>query len=81
MILYHCLINMTCYLLADALIIWFSSLQFELYVYHITMFYQRMLKLTWRDKCTYVSILDQLKFNRELFGNIVKRKLTFSAIQ
>ena len=39
--------------------------------------YQRMLNLTWRDKRTHVSILDQLKVKRELFGNIVKRKLTF----
>ena len=40
-------------------------------------FYQRILNLTWRDKCTHVSILDQLKVKRELFGNIVKRELTF----
>ena len=40
-------------------------------------FYQRLLNLTWRDKRTYVSILEQLNVKRELFGNIVKRKLTF----
>ena len=39
--------------------------------------YQRMLNLTWRDKRTHVSILNQLNVKRELFGNIVKRKLTF----
>ena len=36
-----------------------------------------MLNLTWRFKRTHVSILDQLTVNRELFGNIVKRKLNF----
>ena len=40
-------------------------------------FYQRLLNLTWRDRRTHVSILKQLNVTRELFGNIVKRKLTF----
>ena len=39
--------------------------------------YQRMLNLTWKDRRTHVSILNQLNVKRELFGNIVKRKLTF----
>ena len=36
-------------------------------------FYQRLLNLTWRDKRTHVSILEQLNVTRELYGNIVKR--------
>jgi len=37
-----------------------------------------MLNLTLGDKRTHVSILDQkLNVKRELFGNIVNRKLTF----
>ena len=39
--------------------------------------YQRLLNITWRDKRTHASILEQLNVKRELFGNIVKRKLTF----
>ena len=40
-------------------------------------FYQRLLNITWKNKRTHNSILDELKVKRELFGNIVKRKLTF----
>ena len=36
-----------------------------------------LLHITWKDKRTHNSILEQLKVKRELFGNIVKRKLTF----
>ena len=39
----------------------------------------KTLNFTWRNKCTHVSILDQLKVKRELFRNIVKIKFTFSA--
>ena len=39
--------------------------------------YQRLLNITWKDKRTHNSILEELKVKRELFGNIVKRKLTF----
>ena len=40
-------------------------------------FYQRLLNITWKNKRTHESILKELKIKRELFGNIVKRKLTF----
>ena len=40
-------------------------------------FYQRLLNITWKNKRTHESILKELKVKRELFGNIVKRKLTF----
>ena len=39
--------------------------------------YQRLLNITWKDKRTHNSILEELKVKRELFGSIVKRKLTF----
>ena len=35
--------------------------------------YQRLLNITWRDKRTHSSILNQLYVKRELFGNIVKK--------
>ena len=39
--------------------------------------YQRLLNITWRDKRTHTSILEQLNVKREFYGNIVKRKLMF----
>ena len=40
-------------------------------------FYQRLLNISWKHKRTHNSILEELNVKRELFGNIVKRKLTF----
>ena len=40
-------------------------------------FYQRLLNISWKNKRTHNSILEELNVKRELFGNIVKRKLTF----
>ena len=40
-------------------------------------FYRILLNLTWHHRRTNQSILDELRVKRELFGNIVKRKLTF----
>ena len=39
--------------------------------------YQRLLNITWKDKRSHNSILSELGIKRELYGNIVKRKLTF----
>ena len=41
------------------------------------MVLSKNVKFDLEDKRTHVSILDQLKVKRELFGNVVKRKLTF----
>ena len=40
-------------------------------------FYQRLLNITWKNKRTHNSILEELRVKRELDGSIVKKKLTF----
>ena len=40
-------------------------------------FYRILLNVTWRQRRTNESILEELKVKRELFGNIVRRKLSF----
>ena len=40
-------------------------------------FYRILINVTWRQRRTNESILEELKVKRELFGNIVKRKLSF----
>ena len=39
--------------------------------------YRRLLNLSWKDKRTNKSILNELNIERELFGQVVKRKLTY----
>ena len=39
--------------------------------------YQRLLNITWQNKRSHNSILSELGVKRELYGSIVKRKLTF----
>ena len=40
-------------------------------------FYRRMLRISWKDKRTNVSILQELNTKRELIYVIVKRKMTY----
>ena len=39
--------------------------------------YRRLLNVTFKDRRTNLSILDQLKTKRELYGIVVKRKMTY----
>ena len=39
--------------------------------------YRRLLNVSWKDKRTNKSILNELNIERELFGQVVKRKLTY----
>ena len=39
-------------------------------------FYRILLNVTWRQRRTNESILEELKVKRELFGNIVRRKFS-----
>ena len=40
-------------------------------------FYRRMLRISWKDKKTNISILQELNTKRELVYTIVKRKMTY----
>ena len=40
-------------------------------------FYRRMLRISWKDKKTNISILQELNTKRELVFTIVKRKMTY----
>ena len=40
-------------------------------------FHRRLLNVTYKDRRTNVSILEELDTERELFGQVVKRKLTY----
>ena len=39
--------------------------------------YRRLANVTWKEKRTNKSILEELNAERELFGLVVKRKLTY----
>ena len=39
--------------------------------------HRRLLNVSWKDKRRNVDILNELKTERELFGAIVKRKMTY----
>ncbi|GFN75103.1 endonuclease-reverse transcriptase [Plakobranchus ocellatus] len=40
-------------------------------------FYRRLLRISWRERRTYQSILEELNEERKLFNYIKKRKLIF----
>ena len=40
-------------------------------------FHRRLLNVTYKDRKTNVSVLQDLKTSRELFGQVVKRKMTY----
>jgi hypothetical protein len=40
-------------------------------------FYRRMLRISWKEKRTNQSIMEELGIGRELLGRVVKRKLTY----
>ena len=40
-------------------------------------FHRRLLNVTYKDRRTNTSILNELNIKRELFGQVVKRKLTY----
>ena len=39
--------------------------------------YRRLLNITFKDRRTNVSVLEQLDTNRQLYGIVVKRKLSY----
>ena len=39
--------------------------------------YRRLLHISWKDRIKNSDILNRLNTKRELFGNVVKRKMTF----
>ncbi len=40
-------------------------------------FHRRLLNVTYKDRKTNVSVLQDLNTERQLFGQVVKRKLTY----